>query len=82
MNSIKLSKLIIDYYNINGNKSGGNCHIVLDDLNVNNSSIDFCINVCNENNDFKGLEIMNIMKNFRKTARLKSLYYANKNRIF
>lgn len=78
MNSRELSKLIKDYYNINGNRSGGNCHIVLDDFNVKDSDIDFCIKECEKKNDNDGIVIMNFMKNIRKTARLKAIKYSNK----
>lgn len=47
--------LIKPYYD--ENSSGGNLHIVLDDGNLENSDIDFCIKECLVNNDTAGLKI-------------------------
>jgi hypothetical protein len=67
----ELSILIKEYYK--DNPSGGNCHIVLDDRNVSNNDINFCIEECSKNNDHDGLIIMIAMRNMRKTARLKAI---------
>lgn len=68
----QLAVLIKDYYK--NNPSGGNCHIVLDDYNVRDSDIKFCMNECINNNDVDGLTIMIAMGRMKKTARLKSIY--------
>lgn len=74
----ELSYLINEYYRIPGNEAGGNCHIVLDDKNINNSSIEFCKLECIKNNDIYGEIIMNHFLTLRKTARLKAINMADK----
>ncbi len=64
MNSLELSKLIKEYYSMPGNAAGGNCHVVLDDNNIN----DYCIALC----------IERCQKGMSTTARGKSIYYAMK----
>jgi hypothetical protein len=66
---MELGKLIKNY-------QGNNLHIVIDNNNINDSDIDFCINLCKKNYDKDGLIIMNHMKNMRKTARGKSIYFS------
>jgi hypothetical protein len=78
MDSVELSKLIKQYYSLPGNLAGGNCHVVLDDNNIDDSSIERCIEICQIENDDLGLLIMRHMRSMRKTARGKSIYYANK----
>jgi hypothetical protein len=78
MNSLELSKLIKEYYSMPGNAAGGNCHVVLDDNNINDYCIALCIERCQINNDDLGLLIMRHMKGMSTTARGKSIYYANK----
>lgn len=71
MSAKELSKLISNYYK--DNPSGGNCHIVLDHQNINDSNIIFCLEECRKNNDIVGFIIMNHMLSMKKTARLKAI---------
>ena len=52
---------IRDYYEKDGNAAGGNLHIVLDDGNLDDGSILFCINNCIERNDVDGLRLCKIL---------------------
>ena len=72
MNTVKhLIDLIREYYKIDGNSVGGNLHTVIDDGNLKDKNIDFCIKCCTQSNDIKGLEICNIFKSLSKTQRKK-----------
>ena len=71
MNSRMLGDLIKDY--LIDNPSGGNCHLVLGDLNARDSDISFCMEQCVEKNDTNGTIIMMAMIRMKKTARLKSI---------
>jgi len=67
----QLSILITEYYK--KKPSGGNCHIVLDDLNIGNEDIEFCLNECVKKDDVEGKVIMLALQKMRKTARLKAI---------
>ena len=56
-----LIKLCKEYYNIPGNELGGNLHIVLDDGNIEDGSIDFCLKQAEEKNDPKGIQICKLI---------------------
>ncbi len=71
MTARELSILITLYYK--HNPSGGNCHVVLDDLNIENVFIESCLNYCIKNTDNLGERIMMEMLKMRKTARRKSI---------
>lgn len=55
-------KMIQYYYSLEGNGAGGNLHIVLDDGNIEDSSIDFCHGYASANGDEIGVGIANILK--------------------
>lgn len=74
----ELSVLIREYCSIDGNLAGGNCHIVLEDTNIKDEHIHFCIKECITKNDKMGLFIMLTMLNMRKTARLKAIELSKK----
>jgi hypothetical protein len=67
----EIIKKSIHYYSLDGNSSGGNLHIVLDDGNIENSSIEFCMKKCIENNDLLGLELCQMLLSASKTQRKK-----------
>lgn len=69
----QIAKLIKDYYLLPDNEAGGNCHIVLDDNNIDDESIIYCICECIKNNDKTGQYIMNKLLLLRKTARGKAI---------
>ena len=61
--------LVKEYYK--ENPVGGNLHIVLDDGNVKDSNVQFCLNQAEENGDVKGVELAKILLQMSKTQRLK-----------
>lgn len=63
--------LVNEYYNKEGNSCGGNLHIVLDDGNCDNGSIQYCLDRCITNNDQDGINICNLLMQMSKTQRLK-----------
>jgi hypothetical protein len=69
----EISLLINKYKSLPGNSCGGNCHIVLDDLNINDDDIHYCMEHCNKNNDVYGAFLMRQMLLMRKTARKKAI---------
>lgn len=56
-----LEDMIAQYYSKDGNGTGGNLHVVLDDGNVNDLHIDFCRNQCALNGDVDGLAILDVI---------------------
>jgi hypothetical protein len=61
------------YYAKPGNGAGGNCHVVLDDRNIVDSFIRFCLGECEAKGDEDGARIMIAMLEQKATARLKSI---------
>lgn len=58
-----------EYHKQNG--AWGSLHIVLDDHNVEDSSVLFCLDWARENNDTEGAELAKILYQMSKTQRLK-----------
>ena len=52
-----LLKQINQFLSLEGNEVGGNLHIVLDDGNLEDNDIAFCLVRCAINNDFLGYTI-------------------------
>lgn len=67
----KLANLIAEYYKKEGNGCGGNCHLVLDDGNLEDSDIQFCIGYCAKADDTDGLAIMREMLSLNPEERQK-----------
>lgn len=67
----RLANLIAEYYKKEGNGCGGNCHLVLDDGNLEDSDIQFCIGYCAHANDDDGLAIMREMLSLNPEERQK-----------
>jgi len=67
----KLANLIAEYYKKEGNGCGGNCHLVLDDGNLEDSDIQFCKGYCAHANDDDGLAIMREMLSLNPEERQK-----------
>lgn len=57
----ELANRIAEYYKKEGNGVGGNCHLVLDDGNLEDSDIQFCKGYCAKADDTDGLYIMREM---------------------
>lgn len=67
----KLANRIAEYYKKEGNGCGGNCHLVLDDGNLDDSDIQFCKGYCAHANDDDGLAIMREMLSMSPEERQK-----------
>ena len=64
-----VAKLVDEYYKTN--KTGGSLHLVLDDNNVDDSHVNYCLNVAIENNDLPGVKLAKLLLLMSKTQRLK-----------
>ncbi|MDR6579992.1 hypothetical protein [Pseudomonas extremaustralis] len=53
------------------NPAGGSLHIVLEDQNIRNSDVQFCIDYAMEKGDAEGAEIGRALLSMSKTQRLK-----------
>ena len=60
---------IVAYYRKPGNEAGGYCHVVLDDGNLGDNSIRYCLGACELEMDTDGFEIMRLMLLLSKTQR-------------
>jgi hypothetical protein len=63
--------LVRDFYRRDGNGCGGNLHIVLDDTNVDDSHVMFCIERTLENRDDCGFWLATLLYKMSKTQRTK-----------
>ena len=59
------------YYAEPENVCGGSLHIVLDDCNVRDSDVEFCIEYAKERGDRAGVLLGEILRRMSKTQRLK-----------
>lgn len=62
--------LVAAYYSIRNNGAGGSLHTVLDDGNVHDHSVQFCIEYAGDS-DFRGRALGHILLAMSKTQRLK-----------
>lgn len=60
-----------EYYSVPGNEVGGNLHIVLDDGNINNRHIEWCINEASKQGDEKGVALGKMLLDCSITQRKK-----------
>jgi hypothetical protein len=51
------------------NPAGGSLHIVLEDLNLDDDSVRFCLEFAAENRDVQGLELAEMLLRMSKTQR-------------
>ena len=63
--------LIEAYYKKSGNSAGGYLHIFLDDGNIRDQDIQFCLNLARSKSDFDGIAIAEILMLMSKTQRSK-----------
>jgi hypothetical protein len=63
--------LVKAYLEKDGNGVGGSLHIVLDDGNVEDSHVEFCIKWAREHNDEDGVKLGELLLRMSKTQRLK-----------
>jgi len=61
-------KELIQYY-YRTNNAGGNCHVVLDDGNLEVDTIQFCLEECKNANDCMGSLIMETLLEFAEEER-------------
>jgi len=67
-----------EYRDTDGNDAGGSLHIVLDDGNISDDDVTFCINYAKKKGDTKGVELAEILLRMSKTQRRKlaALFYS------
>jgi hypothetical protein len=61
--------LLRDY--VRDNPVGGSLHVVLDDGNIENSSIETCLNTAKELNDERAIVLANLLLKMSRTQRKK-----------
>ena len=64
---------VLEYYAMPGNSAGGTLHIVLDDGNIDDGSVRFCLDRATEEGDAKGVELAGLLLRMSKTQRRKIL---------
>jgi hypothetical protein len=62
MNPAEVVNLILVYYRKPGNGAGGLCHVALDDGNLDDECLEFCLEECRKGNDADGEALMRTMK--------------------
>lgn len=67
----EMQKMIRDYTEKEGNSVGGSLHIVLDDGNVYDSNVKFCIEFAEMRGDTEGVEIGKKLLEMSATQRKK-----------
>jgi hypothetical protein len=67
------------YRDAPGNSVGGNLHIVLDEGNVSNEDVRFCIDRARDRGDLAGVELGELLLRMSKTQRskLSNLFYSD-----
>lgn len=63
--------LVRAYYQKPGNGVGGNLHIVLDDGNVEDSHVLFCLECAEQEGDADGIQLCQMLLQMTKTQRRK-----------
>jgi hypothetical protein len=66
--------MVLAYVALPNNRVGGNLHIVLDDQNIKDYHIQFCIDMAIEKGDTAGVELGRAILQLSKTQRLKLAY--------
>lgn len=67
----EVQPLVDAYYAKPGNEAGGALHIVLDDHNVDDDSIRYCVDRARERGDLDGVRLGEKLLSMSKTQRLK-----------
>ena len=62
---------IKDYYSKDGNGVGGSLHIVLDDGNIDDDSVKYCLGCAKKRGDIDGVKIAETLLLMSKTQRKK-----------
>lgn len=66
--------LIEAYYTKPGNDSGGCCHVVLEDDNLDDPNLRFCLEYCLKKGDEEGAHIMRLMTQMSRSQRRRVLF--------
>lgn len=67
----RVLRIVNLYYGKPGNESGGSLHTVLDDWNINDSSVDFCIAYADSAGDTDGAALARLLRKMSRTQRKK-----------
>lgn len=67
-----VAPLVVAYYAKPENGAGGHCHIVLDDGNVTDDDVRFCLEECEREGDEDGAALMRLFLEMTKTQRHKA----------
>lgn len=62
---------VLWYYNLPSNGAGGSLHIVLDDGNISDFDVQFCIDYAKDAGDVAGVQLGQLILKMSKTQRLK-----------
>ncbi len=66
---LTFAEAMSEYYSMPNNGAGGRLHLVLDDLNVRNSDLEFCEKLCLKEGDWLGLKIIEFLQMFPEQDR-------------
>ena len=64
-----MKKIVEEFYNLNGNCVGGNLHIVLDDINVGDDTILWCLDRCIVQSDLDGAFLCELLLQYTEDQR-------------
>jgi hypothetical protein len=67
----EVAPIVWDYGHLPGNGCGGSLHIVLDDENIEDEHVRFCIDYALANGDLAGARLGAVLLSMSKTQRLK-----------
>jgi hypothetical protein len=68
---LEVLPIMQEFAKLEQNGAGGVLHIVLDDENVEDKHVQFCINEAKKQNDLLGLKLGNLLLKMSKTQRRK-----------
>lgn len=71
----QVAPLVKEYYDMPGNAAGGSLHVVLDDYNLADSYVQFCIEWSMEQNDKCGEMLGRVLYLMSRTQRKKVTVY-------
>lgn len=71
----EVAPLVAAYYAKPGNSVGGSLHIVLDDGNVEDGNVRFCVETARESGDDDGLLLAGLMLKMSKSQRMRLVTY-------
>lgn len=66
-----VAPLVHAYRELPGNEAGGNFHLVIDNMNVDDSHVQFCLDQARSTGDAAGVELGEVLLRLSRTQRLK-----------